>query len=660
MMRRLPWLRALAAHAEATAGARIIALHRIRRAGGLRAGLLAVLLTLALPTLALSAVSVAAPVTYRQDVAVSGDGHVGYLQDRSGRLPVQALLGSATQFTPVRSPTVNFGFSRSTYWLHLAVQSRAREPTTVYLSIAQPTLDDAQLYVFAGGTLRQTVRSGDLIAASRRVVPGSHPLLPFRVDPGVHYELYLRVASRMGALVVPMQFQSATDVENAARRSLLLNGAFTGLFLALFLYNLFVAISLRERAYIYYAILLPLGYLACTGLDGFGPWILYPDWVWPANQGLPLIAGIGFTLNMLFTRALLETPAIRWIDRSLLAAAAVATVAALSSPWLAPLGWAYPLCFVLLFLAPLAGMLAGTVCLSRGHPQARFFLLAQLCATAGLLAMGLTVGGVLHFSVLGRDGVILGGALQALLFSLALADRIRALQLATRHAQSAARVALETRQQELERSVEQRTRELEEARRHAEYLATTDALTGVYNRRGLLPLVQQAIERSVRHATPLSVVSFDVDQFKRINDDFGHAEGDRVLCQLVSLTRTLVRPSDLLGRTGGEEFMLVLALARAEAMQVAERLRAHLQTHLSAGAERRVVTASFGVAPLSRRLSTLDSLQRGADAALYRAKKRGGNRVEIYEAGSNETSRTRAIMREADLPPLPGSDSILR
>jgi two-component system, sensor histidine kinase LadS len=253
-----------------------------------------------------------------------------------------------------------------------------------------------------------------------------------------------------------------------------------------------------------------------------------------------------------------------------------------------------------------------------------------------------------------------GGALQALLFSLALADRIRALQLATRRAQNATRAALETRQQELERSVEQRTRELEEARRHAEYLATTDALTGVYNRRGLLPLVQQAIERAVRHATPLSLVSFDVDQFKRINDDFGHAEGDRVLCQLVSLTRTLVRPSDLLGRTGGEEFMLVLALARAEAAHVAERLRAQLQAHLAAGAEQRAVTASFGVAPLSRRLSTLDSLQRGADAALYRAKNRGGNRVEIYEVSSNETSRTRAIMREADLPPLPSSDSIPR
>lgn len=606
--------------------------------------------------MALPGMAGAAAVSYRPDVAVSAAGRLGYLQDRGGQLSVQSVSAPATHFTPVRGGTVNFGFSSAAYWLHLAIESQVREPTTLYLSVAQPTLDDVRLYVFAGGRLRQSVRSGDLIPALARVLPGSHPLLPLHVDPGVRYELYLRVQSRMGVLLVPMQFQSAADVEHDARLSLLLNGAYSGLFAALFLYNLFVALSLRERAYAYYTMLLPFGYLACTAMSGFGSWILYPHSVWPGNQGLPLFAGAGFLLNMLFTRALLETHAVRWLDRLLLGAAVCAGLTVLSV-WLTPGGWAYPLTLALAFLIPLLGMVAGAVCLRGGHPQARFFLIAQLCAWGGLLVLGLTLTDVLPFSSLGRNALTLGGALQALLFSLALADRIRALQLTARRAQEATRRALEDRQQELEESVEQRTRELEEARRHAEYLATTDALTGVYNRRGLLPLVEQAIQRAVRHGTPLSLVSFDLDQFKRINDDFGHAEGDRVLCELVSLTEGLVRPSDLLGRTGGEEFMLVLGLARAEAVQVAERLRAHLQTHLIAGAERRAVTASFGVAALSRRLADVDSLQRGADAALYRAKSRGGNCVEAYEASSNATSRTRAIMREADPPLLPRTDS---
>lgn len=614
---------------------------RARPTAALLARLLAVALAWALPGIA-----AAAPVSYRADVALSADGQLEYLQDRGGQLRVQSVSAPGTRFTPLPGGTVNFGFSSAAYWLHLAIQSHVRQPTTVYLSIAQPTLDDVQLYAFAGGRLRQSVRSGDLLPTRARIVPGSHPLLPVHVDPGVHYDLYLRVHSRMGALLVPMQFQSAADVEDDARLSLLLNGAFSGLFVALFLYNLFLALSLRERAYTYYAMLLPFGYLACTAISGFGSWILYPHSAWPGNQGLPLFAGAAFMLNMLFARELMATRTLRWLDRLLLGTAALDALAA-ACAWLAPAGWVYPLCLLLAFLTPLTGVLAGAICLARRHPQARFYLMAQLCTCAGLLITGLTIGDLLPFSALGRNALTLGGSLQALLFSLALADRIRELQLAARRAQEATRRALEDRQQELEHNVERRTRELEEARRHAEYLATTDALTGVYNRRGLLPLVEQAIERSVRHATPLSLVSFDLDRFKRINDDFGHAEGDRVLCELVSLTESLVRPSDLLGRTGGEEFMLVLGLPRAEAAQVAERLRAHLQGHLTAGSEQRVVTASFGIASLSRLLSNLDSLQRAADAALYRAKSRGGNRVETYEAGSNETSRTRAIMRDA-------------
>jgi diguanylate cyclase (GGDEF)-like protein len=309
---------------------------------------------------------------------------------------------------------------------------------------------------------------------------------------------------------------------------------------------------------------------------------------------------------------------------------------------LAPSGRVYPVLFSLVFITPLVGLLTGVVCSHRGHPQARFYLLAQIAAASSTLMFGLSASGVLPYSFALREGLMAGATLQALLLSLALADRIRALQRATRDAQDATRQALSTRQHDLERS-EERTRELEEARRQAEHLAAIDALTGIYNRRGLLALGQEAIERSVRLGAPVSVISVDVDQFKRINDDFGHAEGDRVLCQLVQMTRQLIHPQDLLGRTGGEEFLLLVSAPGEHAAQIAEQLRAHLQAGLRAGAEQRAVTASFGVASLSRRLNTLETLQRAADAALYRAKRRGGNRVESFTTGQ-ETSRTRAIM----------------
>ena len=602
--------------------------------------LLWVLGLLALPLSAGAAAIDTAPA-----LPVSAPGELTWLRDGGGEMDLAAVQAAGARFAPLAGRHVNFGFSRAAYWLRFSLQSHATQPTTVYLAIPQPTLDDVRLYAIGPGGQLQSARAGDELPQRQHSVPGSYPILPIQLQPGARYEIYLRAASRMGVLQLPMRLQSAAQVEHAARAALLINGAFIGAVAVLFFYNLMLSLSLRRPAYYYYVALLPVVLLLFTGLDGFGPWMLYPALTWPANQGLVLLTGLAALVALQFTRHLLSTAAIAWLDRGLRGAALVALLLCLLAP-LAAGGWVYPLAFSLAFIIPVTGLIAGVTCLRRGHPQARFYLLGQIAAAAGMLLFALGTSGLLPYAIGPRRGLMLGATLHALLLSLALADRIRALQRATRHAQDATRLALSTRQQELERSVEERTRELEEARRHAEYLATTDALTGIYNRRGLLPRVQEAIERNVHLGAPVSLISFDVDQFKRINDDFGHAEGDRVLCQLVQMTRALINPQDLLGRVGGEEFLLLVGISGERAVQTAERLRAHLQAGLHCGTGQRPVTASFGVASLSRRFATLETLQRAADAALYRAKHRGGNRVERYASDqeTKETSRTRAIM----------------
>jgi diguanylate cyclase (GGDEF)-like protein len=591
--------------------------------------------------LAVPPLAAAASINTAPGLPVSAPSGLAWLKDAGTGMDLAAAQAARPRFVPASGRQLNFGFSRATYWVTFSLQSRATQPTTVYLTIPQPTLDDVRLYAIGPAGAVQLARAGDQLPQRQHSVPGSYPILPIQLLPGASYQIYVRAASRMGILQLPMQLQSAAQVEHAARATLLLNGLFIGAVGALFVYNLLLWLSLRRRAYFYYVLLVPLMFLLCTALDGFGPWLLYPNLTWPANQGLVLLAAGAFLASVQFTRHLLFTAAIPWLDRLLCVCLCLGALMCLAAP-LAPSGRVYPVLFSLVFITPLVGLLAGVLCVRRGHPQARFYLLAQLAAASGTLAFGLTANGALAYSSSSRGGLMAGAVLQALLLSLALADRIRALQRATRDAQDATRQALSTRQQDLERSAE-RTRELEEARRKAEHLATIDALTGIYNRRGLLPRGQEAIERSVRLGAPVSVISFDVDQFKHINDDFGHAEGDRVLCQLVQMTRQLIHPQDLLGRIGGEEFLLLVSAASERAAQIAEQLRAHLQAGLHAGAEQRAVTASFGVASLSRRLNTLETLQRAADAALYRAKRLGGNRVESFTSGL-ETTRTRAIM----------------
>jgi diguanylate cyclase (GGDEF)-like protein len=167
--------------------------------------------------------------------------------------------------------------------------------------------------------------------------------------------------------------------------------------------------------------------------------------------------------------------------------------------------------------------------------------------------------------------------------------------------------------------------------RRLHLLAATDELTGVANRRGILAFLDTQLADARRSGAPLSVVAFDIDHFKRINDTHGHDAGDRALRGVVVLAARAARTSDRLGRTGGEEFVLVLpAAGQNVAMEIAERARRLVETgsfdEIAPGLR---ITMSLGVATCDGGSRDAAALLKRADAALYRAKESGRNRVEI-------------------------------
>lgn len=164
-------------------------------------------------------------------------------------------------------------------------------------------------------------------------------------------------------------------------------------------------------------------------------------------------------------------------------------------------------------------------------------------------------------------------------------------------------------------------------------LAETDALTGLFNRRAFFSLAEREMKRTQRHELPLSVVVFDVDRFKQINDTHGHAIGDQVLQSVAQICQSLARDIDILARYGGEEFVLLVQDADAEtARNVAERLRAGImQLEIPSDSGPITVTASFGVAATRTPISELAPLLQQADAALYAAKRAGRNRVVVHQ-----------------------------
>lgn len=157
-------------------------------------------------------------------------------------------------------------------------------------------------------------------------------------------------------------------------------------------------------------------------------------------------------------------------------------------------------------------------------------------------------------------------------------------------------------------------------------LASTDPLTLLRNRRFMDRTMDAEAKRSIRYGTPLALVLLDIDHFKRINDSHGHQVGDQVLCQMAALLRDNSRESDIIGRWGGEEMLIVSpGLDMEHAKAYAERLRGFIESASFFGGLR--VTASFGVAEYEAGES-LDSLLIRVDKLLYVAKNAGRNRVE--------------------------------
>ena len=164
----------------------------------------------------------------------------------------------------------------------------------------------------------------------------------------------------------------------------------------------------------------------------------------------------------------------------------------------------------------------------------------------------------------------------------------------------------------------------------AELRAATDVLTGLPNNRALQGHAKRMFAHASRTSTSLGVAILDLDHFKQINDNYGHGKGDEVLAAVGAALQATVSESDIVGRWGGEEFMILLAdVDRAGAKGAAEKIREAVAKLKIVGVER-AITASIGVAAMPDDGADITTLTRNADRALYAAKAGGRNRVDSF------------------------------
>ena len=169
-------------------------------------------------------------------------------------------------------------------------------------------------------------------------------------------------------------------------------------------------------------------------------------------------------------------------------------------------------------------------------------------------------------------------------------------------------------------------------------MADTDVLTGLLSRRAFIDRMKRILSRAQQNNTALSFLVLDIDNFKNINDSYGHFTGDELLKKYADVMKGCFRSEDIIGRLGGEEFAIAISnIDNAVAVKVAERLRSEIESvFILCNGKPVSTTISIGIADLHKNVSGYETLFREADAALYRAKNMGRNRIIIAE--SQDTS----------------------
>lgn len=565
--------------------------------------------------------------------------HAEYLTAPDGALTIADLRASreATalpRFQPLTAAALHPGLTTASYWLRVRIPNPAERPLQWTLLAEAAYLDHLDAWLFDSDGSQRELDLSDRRPFTERAL--NHRALGFEhATPASGYsDVYLRVAhDRVDTMHLGFRVIPEAAFPGYVARDYFTYGVLYGAMLVLALYALIVWQRARDSRFGYYAAYILGTACAWMAVNGHLHQFLLPGYPELVNQGMHVVFLATVMLALLFSRSFLQTAKILpRTDRILVAAVTVLAggiALRLLGLWTVPLLLSHA-ALGLLVLLPLVGMAAWR----RGITYARWFVAAWLVYGGMLLLNALHVAGVvswLHTGLLYPLAQTLN-LLEIMMLAIAQADRYRVLQREQAEAEQRYRELLESHNEVLERQVGERTHELAAAWAQARAESETDEETGLGNRRFLLRAAEPALAQASGNAYQ-ALVYFDLDDFKGVNDQHGHAAGDAVLRSFARTLRTHIRDEDVIARFGGDEFVLLLtnlpsvAEARRIVGRICDGFREETTTHQS---EIIAHTASAGIAlrPPASAISLRTLLAR-ADLALYLAKDRGGDQVVI-------------------------------
>ncbi len=350
-----------------------------------------------------------------------------YLEDAGGELTLADILKADTQarFQPVpqSGSATNFGLTSSAIWLRVNLRADRNAPADWMLELAYPPLDRVELYSpdGKGGFTPQV--GGDLLPFADRAVQHRNHVMPVRLKAGAVNALYLRVTSG-GTVSAPVKLWRPAALWKHDQAEYATISLYFGLLIGLFFYNLLLFFSVRDRAYLIYVAFVGCMAIAQAALTGFGAQFLWPGLLWWNSVSPPAGMAATAVFGLLFARSFLSS-ALKMprLDRLILVLAAgwlLTLLAALTMPYVV----SSLMVTVLAVFSVITLVVVGVLSLRMGHPGASYFLAAWALLLVGVVTLALHNTGVLPSNALTANALLIGSALEMVVLSFALADRI--------------------------------------------------------------------------------------------------------------------------------------------------------------------------------------------------------------------------------------------
>ena len=553
----------------------------------------------------------------RHDGDIFTNFKVKMYEDKNNTLTIEEIQKVKT-FIP-KSNRVSNGYSTSSFWFTFKITNITDKPLQYFIQFTENFIDKLECYIVSedGTYIQHNEGPGYFKEGTNNIL--KKPVFAMNIYSNETKVIYIKMFSLFPHMTA-FNIMNKDALHNYILKHDTLYALYFGAIIALILYNFFIFIFSRNIAYLYY-ILYAIPFLSWQmRMNGIFPFQSFNST--EAYYLYGLLTPFFIASIIFFTREVLDTKKLfPKIDKVILFFGFLYLLLTFTSIWdvhksivittgLIP--------FVLPFL-----LVIGFKSYFSGNKTALFYIVAQIIFLTTSIMFSMTTNGHLENTLFTRHGLVIGSLIEIILFSLALAYKIKELQ-------SEKIAIINESNTKLNRRVRERTQELENSKEELKILASQDFMTKLYNRRCFFKMSEELLSTAKSKKEPLSIILFDIDKFKDVNDTYGHAIGDKVIVLFASLLKKFSE-DNIAARIGGEEFVLLLPnILKKEAIEIANNIRKTVEKQLITVDDNQYLsyTVSAGVYSVDLKNDIeLHNALHCADANLYKAKDQGRNRV---------------------------------